>query len=84
MSELGEIFNDLKKHNQKKRSNNRISSTEILKDKGIEFKSHNGGIHLIVSGRDGLIDFWPSTGKFIMRDSKKEGRGVRNLLKECS
>lgn len=68
---------------QKKRKRNRENSTEILKSRGVEFSSHNKGAHLIVTSRYGLVDFWPGTGKFIVRKSGEKGRGVFNLLKMC-
>lgn len=38
--------------------------------------------HLIVTGSGWeLVDFWPGTGKWIARDTKRKGRGVFNLLK---
>lgn len=80
MGDVGEAFKDMKGYVKQKRKSNTVSSTDILKDKGIEFTSNNGGSHLIIKGKDGLIDFWPSTGKFIARNGKR-GRGVFKLLK---
>ena len=54
---------------------------KILKDKGINFESKNGGAHLIVDGYECVIDFWPSTGKFIVRTGPK-GRGVFNMIEK--
>jgi hypothetical protein len=83
MSEIGEIYGAMKEASQEKRANNRQSSAEILKNKGVEFESKNLGAHLIVTGKKGLIDFWPGTGKFIPRNGGRNGRGVFNLLKLC-
>lgn len=82
MGDMAESFRILKEESKKKRAYNRQNSTEILQSKSVEFESKNCGAHLIVNGRDCLIDFWPGTGKFISRNGKK-GRGVRNLLKLC-
>lgn len=82
MGDMGEIFNAMRECSKKKRANNRQSSPEILKEHGIQFKTFNNGAHLVVYGRDGLIDFWPGTGKFITRSGEK-GRGVFNLLTLC-
>ncbi len=65
-----------------KRQSNMEKSTKILMDNGIRFHSRNGGIHLIVFGQVKEFDYWPSTGKFINRKTKKAGRGVFNLIKE--
>lgn len=76
----------LKEHfktaSQERRAGNRESSPELLEQAGVRFKSSNNGAHLIVTGSDWeRIDFWPGTGKWIARDTKRKGRGVFNLLK---
>ena len=63
---------------KEKRKSNTISSTEILKKFEIKFESKNDGAHIIVEN----FDFWPSTGLFINRKTKKRGRGIFNLLKQ--
>ena len=81
MSDTGEMYSALKKHNKEKKRNNLEYSTKILEDAGIPFIKKNGGVHLII---DGAFDFWPSTGLFINRANQKQGRGVKNLLKALS
>lgn len=78
-SEIGEMFNALKKERQGKRADNRQSSAVYLQERGIPFESKNGGAHLIVEGRECFIDFWPGTGRWHSRCGKK-GFGVRNLV----
>lgn len=68
------------KRGQKKRSNNRQASTELLEEQRIDFDSKNGGAHLIVQGTTGLIDFWPGTGRWVGRSGFKEGFGVKRLI----
>ena len=82
MSDTGEMYSDLKKHNKAKKRVNLEASTKMLEDAGIPFIKKNGGVHLIVG--DGAFDFWPSTGLFINRANQKQGRGVKNLLKALS
>jgi hypothetical protein len=82
MSDIGDLFNDVKKISQDKREKNRETSANILQKKEINFIVKNYGTHLIVEGKNGLIDFWPGTGKFIARNGGK-GRGVFNLIKLC-
>lgn len=82
MIDIIEVFSDARKSSQDKREKNRESSANILKEKGINFDVKNYGIHLVVKGKNCLIDFWPGTGKFIARNGKK-GRGVFNLIKLC-
>ena len=64
-----------------RRASHRESSAKVLADHGISFESKNDGAHLIVKHGDNIADFWPGTGKFIIRGSAKYGRGVFNLLK---
>lgn len=78
-SEDGEMWKSVKVIKQEKRAKNRENSATILEQSGIPFTSHNYGAHLVVEGREGFIDFWPGTGKWIIRNGKK-GFGVRNLL----
>lgn len=80
--DLGEMFKALRADKKEKRALNTERSTQILVDHGIKFESKNNGAHLIVTGLNGLIDFWPSTGKYIVRKGG-DGRGVFNLLKLC-
>ena len=79
MSEIGEAFRALKEDRKKKKEANKQSSTELLTNAGISFESKNGGTHLIVNG--GSIDFWPSTGLWIVRANGNRKRGVRKLIK---
>ena len=83
MSDIGDDFKALREANSKKKKANLHYSTELLISKKIEFESKNYGVHLIVTGSDGLIDFWPSTGKFKVRGGRT-GRGVVNLIKLCN
>lgn len=80
MSESVEIFGCLKQESQQRRAGNRENSAQILADNCIKFDSKNLGAHLIVHGEAITVDFWPGTGKFIVRGGKT-GRGVFNLLK---
>ena len=77
MSDLGDDFKAMRELSQEKRERNRAASTAILRRVGIPFESKNDGAHLIVLY---AIDFWPGTGLWIVRKTKKKGRGVRNLL----
>lgn len=80
---MGELFNAHKARQQAKRRSNTEFSTELLRENGVAFTSHNAGAHLIVATR---WDFWPSTGKYRERRGRpgkplRTGRGVRNLMK---
>lgn len=81
MSEIGETFAALRQIKRNKKLSNLIYSTDLLDKKGIKYESKNDGIHLIVECGSWFVDFWPSTGKYRCRGSKKHGRGIRELLK---
>lgn len=64
-----------------KRASNREYGHAKLTELKIPFESKNNGAHLIVTGPDGLIDFWPATGKFKIRATGESDRGIRKLIK---
>jgi hypothetical protein len=95
MSDMAEDFRVLKQFAREKRRENRKSSTELLRERGITFDVYNNGIHLVIRSGSRAWDFWPSTGKWRERrnhfspgtfplnsTSKVSGRGVFNLLKQ--
>jgi hypothetical protein len=77
VSELGELYNDLKEIGKQKRSQNLDSSVKILLDRNIRFNQLSDSHY-----RVGNYDFWPSTGLFIEIKTKKRGRGVFNLIRK--
>lgn len=83
MSDLADIFGAYRQERIEKKRRNLEQSTQILRDRGVSFTAKNNGVHLIIRrGTVPLADFWPSTGKWIMRTGGKKGRGVFNLLNE--
>ena len=82
MGDMGDFWRDVKAAQKEKRAQNLAQSTELLKEHGVSFESKNFGVHLVVNGgTHGPIDFWPSTGLWIVRSSGKRTRGVKRLLK---
>lgn len=79
MGDMGEVFTSWKKQKNKKKAENNEYSTNLLTKENISFESKNGGNYLIVAGVNSIIDFWPSTGKFIVRGGIN-GRGVRKVI----
>ncbi|MDW6094020.1 hypothetical protein SBX64_15890 [Vibrio rhizosphaerae] len=80
--ELMALAAKLRKEDSKvKKRENQKSSATMLDSNGIKYESKNGGNHLIVHGLSIVADFWPSTGKFIIRGDKRHFRGVRLLIK---
>lgn len=49
-----------------------------FKENNINYENYSE-VHFCVE-KD--FDYWPTTGKFINRKTKKSGRGIFNLLKE--
>lgn len=82
MGDMGDFWRDVKpfikeRSNEKKRRNLE-NALKSLKDNNISYEEKSNGIHLVVEGK---IDYWPTTGKFIRRSDKKQGRGIRNLVR---
>ena len=51
----------------------------LLKEKSIVFEAKSEH-HYVVQGNEGYLDFWPTTGKWFDRQTKKKGFGARNLV----
>lgn len=71
---------------KERRSRNRESSAELLREAGIQFESKNDGAHLIVNHAGNVADLWPGTGKYRVRKPGGKGeqyrRGVFNLMRD--
>lgn len=81
MDEKLKEFNAAKRQMQKqKRKANLEYSTKFLQSRGIPFKTLNNGVHLRVEVKGAVIDFWPSTGLWILKDGTRN-RGIFNLHK---
>jgi len=81
MSEIGDVFKIIKEKKKEKKLSNIEHSTMMLIDKGYDVDIRNNGVHLIVDWNDKTVDFWPSTGKWMVRGGKTS-RGVKGLIKE--
>lgn len=76
-----ELWSAMKAHSQEKRANNRQASQLLLVEAGINFKSNNGGAHLVIVDHGATYDFWPGTGKWCKRGGNYF-RGVHSLMRE--
>ena len=72
----------IKEEGRQRKERNKDWSTNRLKQLGIEFESCNDGVHLIVSHNGKVADFWPSTGKYKLRDQSEYKRGIKKLIKD--
>jgi len=79
MSDLAEIYKIMRESSREKKQNNQAFSTALLDTLGVDYDSRNNGVHLIVFGENETIDFYPSTGKWIVRKGITS-RGVKKLL----
>ena len=77
MSDIGEIFKEYAKERRERKERNLTCSIAILEKNEVPFVSHSAH-HLLVRGH---VDYWPSTGLWIDRRTKRRGRGVMNLLR---
>lgn len=69
-----------RKVQQEKRKANKEYALEFLQRKGIPYKELNAGVHLRITLTDFVVDFYPSTGLYILKDGTR-GRGIFNLWK---
>lgn len=83
MSDMGEMFREMKREGQIHRAKNRESSPDILRKAGFAFEAKNGGAHLIVRHQNKTVDFWPGTGLWLPRNPHADikGRGVFKLIR---
>ena len=80
-NEITEMWRDNRKAKQAKRASNRTQAKQMLMGASIRFENKNMGAHFIVHCENGqIIDFWPGTGLFIPRLTKKKDRGIRRLI----
>ena len=80
MGDMAEIYREMRENKKSSAAWFRTLGASELTNNSIPFVSKNNGAHLIVEGNDGYIDFWPGTGKWIVRSPKFEGFGIKNLL----
>jgi hypothetical protein len=76
--DMADDFRALREESQRRRQSNREQSPLALTAAGLQFTVHNDGAHLVVCAR---WDFWPGTGKWIDRKTKRGGRGVFQLIR---
>ena len=80
MSEVVEFYKARKILQQEKKKQNLEYSTEFLTKHKIPFESFNNGIMLRVKVKGEVIEFYPSTGLWMLKSGLR-GRGIFNLWK---
>lgn len=84
MSDAIDDVRALNAHRKNARGQRRNNAPAVLAQAGVGFSSHNGGAHLIVTGTQGFIDFWPGTEKWQDRETGQRGFGLNALLKHIN
>ena len=85
-SDTGEVVKTLeadteqRKARSEKRKANKEYNLAFLKRKDIPFVDMNNGVHVRLVFDGETIDFYPSTGLYILKDGTK-GRGIFSLWK---
>lgn len=82
MGDMGEMFKAWNKAKKEKKLSNQMFSYELVNASFDKVEQKNGGVHLICHHNERIADFWPSTGKYSIRGTKKYKRGVKNLIRE--
>jgi hypothetical protein len=84
-SDMGQMFNEWKKHKKVARAAKGEENTARIKAEGIKFRTNNGGVHLILTDMGAEWDFWPTTGRWRTRTptctGHHRGFGVDGLIK---
>lgn len=73
-------YSEKSKAKSEKRKSNKEYGLEFLKRKNIPFVDLNNGAHVRLVFDGETIDFYPSTGLYILKDGTR-GRGIFNLWK---
>lgn len=73
----------MRSESRAKKQHNLAYSTNLLRQNNVRFTSSNQYVHCVVEAGDSIVDFWPSTGLWIIRGSTEQHRGVYKLLRFC-
>lgn len=79
-NEIAETFKEIRKNKQQKRIKNKEHSTKTIQRLNVPYELKNDGLHIIITLPKLTIDFWPSTGKWIVRNKPIQSRGIRKLM----
>lgn len=81
MSEMGEVFNAIKKERRQKRSNNLQANNELRDSSWTIHTEYHWSKHVSIEGQDTRIEFWPSANKWKVGTRYYRG-GLPKHLKE--
>jgi len=84
MGDMGDDFRALKYFRNKRKaqrfSESSEARSEIYRD-ALDIEEKNDGQHWIVRSEKETVDFWPPSGRWIVRNSKACGYDARSLAK---
>ena len=82
---MDEFWRDVREASKGTRARNRANGEDKLRRASVSFFSLNEGAHIVVTvDTGGIVDYWPGTGLWIVRNSKNRYRGVDSLLRYCA
>lgn len=81
MNEETLAWREYRKERQEKKRCNLKRNLKHLESKGIPFVSNNDGVHVVIQHNNKIIDFYPSTGLWKDRQSKRRARGILSLIR---
>lgn len=77
---MGDLYRAKKKHSQAKKQSNKENSLQVLDTAGVEHTVQGNNTHVIIKHKGTTVDFYPTTGLWLVRVPSKRGRGVLKLL----
>lgn len=89
MNETREMFREWDNMSKSTRKERLAFGVDMLTKLGVGFTTHNNGTHLVVSHAGKVVDYWPSTGRWIERGADaapyydpRKGRTVQLHLRK--
>ena len=64
---MGEMYKEWRVQKKEKKVINLRNNLNMLNELGITYSSKNNGIHLQLNGENGIVDFYPTTSRWIAR-----------------
>jgi hypothetical protein len=84
VSETTDIYKDLRAIRRKESEDRTLAAPKILQEAGLVFLVKNNGSHIIVSGENFVVDFWPANELWIVRGSHQRNYVIEELVEFCT
>lgn len=83
MGDMAEHWKDvkplMKRDSEQRKDRNQANGIKTIASMGYEYELKNFNNHVVVKHKGVTVDYWPSTGKWIVRKKDKSGRGIKPL-----